>query len=77
MGKAILDKNVPDKSIEDSIEFMNLCLDSLTQKELASRLTMNCSNSYVKPEKLQHINLTIIDVSRPFCFEICIFQKKF
>lgn len=31
--------NVEDKPIQDSIDFMQERLDSLTQKELASRLT--------------------------------------
>ena len=63
MGKRPLDSNTPDKSIQESIEFMNLSLESLTQKELASRLTLNCSNSYVKPQLLQETPITIIDVS--------------
>lgn len=62
MGKRALDSST-DKSIQDSIEFMNLSLESLTQKELASRLTLNCSNSYVKPQRLKDIHITIIDVS--------------
>ena len=62
MGKRALDSST-DKSIQDSIEFMNLSLEQLTQKELASRLTLNCSNSYVKPQRLKDIHITIIDVS--------------
>lgn len=37
-------------------------LESLTQPELASRLTMNCVNCYVQPQKICHLPVTIIDV---------------
>lgn len=37
-------------------------LESLTQPELASRLTMNCVNCYVQPQKICHLPITIIDV---------------
>ena len=40
-----------------------LQLDSLTQQELASRLTLNCMNCYVEPQKLQGVEVTIMDVS--------------
>ena len=36
------------------------------RSELASRLTLNCVDSYVEPQKLQNIAITIIDVSIPF-----------
>lgn len=40
-----------------------LQLDSLTQQDLASRLTLNCVNCSVEPHKLQYIqHVTIIDV---------------
>jgi len=41
-------------------------LDSLSQSELASRLTLNCVDGYVTPQKLQHFPTMIIDVC---CFE--------
>lgn len=38
-------------------------MDSLSQQDLASRLTLNCVNSYVEPQKLSGVeNVTIIDV---------------
>lgn len=41
-------------------------LDSLDQNELASRLTLNCMESYVEPQKLADVAMTIIDVSTLF-----------
>lgn len=38
-------------------------LDGLSQSELASRLTLNCMNCYVEPQKLQGVDVTIMDVS--------------
>lgn len=38
-------------------------LESLNQSELASRLTLNCQNSYVEPHKIKDVAVTIIDVS--------------
>ena len=40
-----------------------LQLESLNQSELASRLTLNCQNSYVEPHKIKDVVVTIIDVS--------------
>lgn len=40
-----------------------LQLESLGRSELASRLTLNCLDSYVEPQKLYGIPTTIIDVS--------------
>ncbi|TRY83706.1 hypothetical protein DNTS_018512 [Danionella cerebrum] len=37
-------------------------LESLNQSELASRLTLNCQNSYVEPHKIKDIAVTIMDV---------------
>ncbi|XP_047396036.1 maspardin isoform X3 [Sciurus carolinensis] len=37
-------------------------LESLGQSELASRLTLNCQNSYVEPHKIRDIPVTIMDV---------------
>lgn len=47
---------------------INMCLcslqlESLNQGELASRLTLNCQNSYVEPHKIKDVAVTIIDVS--------------
>lgn len=52
-----------DPQIIQSIDFMVDRLDSLSQQDLASRLTLNCVNSYVEPQKLSGVeNVTIIDV---------------
>lgn len=44
-----------------------LQLDSLDRSSLASRLTLNCMNSYIEPQKIANIPMTIIDV-RTQCF---------
>ncbi|KAG8191080.1 hypothetical protein JTE90_008394 [Oedothorax gibbosus] len=49
-------------SIADSIDFMVERLESLSQQELASRLTLTCMNCYVQPQKIQNLHITIIDV---------------
>ncbi|RWS13258.1 Maspardin-like protein [Dinothrombium tinctorium] len=54
--------SVRDKAIHDAEEFMSERLESLSQQELASRLTLNCINCYVEPQRLQSIPITIIDV---------------
>lgn len=56
------DKSLTDPEIADSIDFMVEKLDSLSQQELASRLTLNCMNCYVEPQKLSGIEVTIMDV---------------
>lgn len=42
--------------------FVFVQLESLNQSELASRLTLNCQNSYVEPHKIKDVAVTIIDV---------------
>ncbi|XP_049831501.1 maspardin-like [Schistocerca gregaria] len=54
--------NKVDSRIADAIDFMVERLESLSQPDLASRLTMNCIHSYVEPQKLSGIPITIIDV---------------
>lgn len=39
-----------------------LQLDNLSQQELASRLTLNCMNCYVEPQKLRDLDITVMDV---------------
>lgn len=39
-------------------------LDTLERGQLASRLTLNCSDNYVEPQKLKDVYVTIMDVSR-------------
>ncbi|XP_054278924.1 maspardin-like [Macrosteles quadrilineatus] len=52
-----------DPRIIESVDFMVERLDSLSQQDLASRLTLNCVTSYVEPHKLRYIeHVTIIDV---------------
>lgn len=48
--------------IADSMVFMSESLDRMSQAELASRLTVSCTSSYVEPQRLQSIPVTIIDV---------------
>lgn len=51
-----------DGEIIEAIDFMVERLESLNQAELASRLTMNCINCYVQPEKICNLPITIMDV---------------
>lgn len=64
--KRLLLSNFPEKPVEpliaDSIDFMVDRLESLKQGELASRLTLNCTESYVEPQKLARVVMTIMDV---------------
>lgn len=60
-----------DPAIAQSVDFMVEKLDSLSQQELASRLTLNCSNSYVEPQKLRQLSVTIMDV-----FDECALSQK-
>ena len=43
-----------------------LQLDTLERSQLAARLTLNCSDNYVEPQKLRDVYVTIIDVSKKF-----------
>ncbi|KAL0869915.1 hypothetical protein ABMA27_006112 [Loxostege sticticalis] len=60
MGNFTSDK--VDRRIAESIDFMVERLESLNQSELASRLTLNCTPSYVKPQVLSNLPITIMDV---------------
>ncbi|XP_040198242.1 maspardin [Rana temporaria] len=51
-----------DPVMADAIDFMVDRLESLNQSELASRLTLNCQNSYVEPHKIRDLAVTIMDV---------------
>ncbi|XP_073994870.1 maspardin-like [Rhodnius prolixus] len=52
-----------DQRIIDSVDFMVEKLDSLSQQDLSSRLTINCTNSQVDCAQLESVDLiTIIDV---------------
>lgn len=52
--------------IADRVTDCCLCvyfqLESLNQSELASRLTLNCQNSYIEPHKIKDVSVTIMDV---------------
>ncbi|EDO37239.1 predicted protein [Nematostella vectensis] len=54
--------DIVDADIADSIDFMVERLESMGRNELASRLTLNCVDSYVEPQKLHDVPITIIDV---------------
>lgn len=56
------DRTLMDPEIADSIDFLVETLDNLSQQELASRLTLNCMNCYVEPQKLAGVEITILDV---------------
>ncbi|XP_025077563.1 maspardin-like [Pomacea canaliculata] len=56
------EKGLVDPEIADSVDFLVEKLDGLTQQELASRLTLNCMNCYVEPQKLRDVDITIMDV---------------
>lgn len=51
-----------DPSIVEGIDFMVERLESLSQAEIASRLTLNCIKGYVEAHKLASMPVTIIDV---------------
>lgn len=65
LKKMIMDNfqvNEVDPDVADAIDFMVERLDSLGRREIASRLTLNCIDSYVEPQKLLDVDLTILDV---------------
>ncbi|XP_060527071.1 maspardin-like isoform X2 [Cylas formicarius] len=51
-----------DADMISAIDFMVERLDTLSQSELASRLTLNCVRGYVEAHKLADIPITIVDV---------------
>nr|XP_029501076.1 maspardin-like [Oncorhynchus nerka] len=64
-------KGPVDPKMADAIDFMVDRVSSrpplkgwraLNQGELASRLTLNCQNSYVEPHKIKDLAVTIMDV---------------
>eukprot|EP00055_Hartaetosiga_balthica_P008940 m.34527 g.34527 ORF g.34527 m.34527 type:complete len:311 (+) comp6537_c0_seq1:66-998(+) len=69
MLKRLLIQNMPSSKLHpdvaDSIDFVIEDLQSLTQTELASRLTLNVKHSYVEPQNLfkQDIQVMIIEVN--------------
>jgi len=51
-----------DLAIAKACEFMQEKLDSLGQSDLASRLTLNCTPSFVQPHLVNDLPVTILDV---------------
>ena len=51
-----------DLGIAKACEFMAEGLGSLPQPVLASRLTLNCTPSYVRPDQVNDLPVTVIDV---------------
>jgi len=56
------DKKANDPDIADSMDFMVEKLDNMSHNSLASRLTLNCMNCYVEPQKLKDVDVTLMDV---------------
>lgn len=58
--------NLPSENLEynvaNSVDFMVERLELLDRNQLGSRLTLNCSDSYVEPQKLRDVYVTIMDV---------------
>ena len=51
-----------DLAIAKACEFMQEKLDSLGQTDLASRLTLNCTPSFVQPHLVNDLPVTVLDV---------------
>eukprot|EP00794_Sanderia_malayensis_P009862 gene9861-10872_t len=51
-----------DPDIADSIDFLVERLENIGRSELASRLTLNCMDAYVEPQKLHDVTITVLDV---------------
>ncbi|KAL1110478.1 hypothetical protein AAG570_008006, partial [Ranatra chinensis] len=67
-----------DSRIIKAVDFMVERLDSLSQQDLACRLTMNCMNSYVEPQKLSHLQgVTIIDVFDEYALSIPVMEEMY
>jgi len=56
-------KYATDLATLESIEFLQKSLDGLTQQELSSRLTLNCTDDYVQPQRLRGIPVMIMEVN--------------
>ena len=65
--RSIISRNIhagsaDDMSIVRSVAFMMNRLNQLNQKQLASRLKLNCAESYVQPHLINHLPVTLLDV---------------
>ncbi|KAK0070077.1 maspardin-like isoform X1 [Biomphalaria pfeifferi] len=56
------ERRATEPEIVDSIDFMVEKLDGMSQQALASRLTLNCMNCYVEPQKLRDVDILLMDV---------------
>lgn len=58
--------NLPCENLEcnvaNSVDFMVERLDMLDRNQLGSRLTLNCTDNYIEPQKLKDVYVTIMDV---------------
>lgn len=61
-----------DGDIMDSNNFVAGSLDSLNQKDLASRLTLNCRKCRVDTKKLVNLPITIVDVNDECAISECV-----
>lgn len=52
----------PDPDIARGADFLGERLETLSQNEMASRLTLNCSPSGIMSEKVNYLHVTIINV---------------
>ena len=57
-----LEAGLGDFQIVEATDFILERLDTLSQSDLASRLTLSCSSGYVKPQNVNDLPVTIIDV---------------
>ena len=66
-------KGEVENEIANSIDFVVEQLDSLTQSEIASRLTLNTMKNHVEPQNIsnQGIHITVMDV-----LDICAISTK-
>ena len=60
-----------DSTIKDSMVFVAESLNRMPQSDLASRLTLNCTSSYVEPHRLHSVSITIMDV-----FDRCALSER-
>ena len=60
-----------DSQIMEATDFILERLDNLGQSELSSRLTLNCVEGYIKPQSINDLPVTIIDV-----FDDCSLQQN-
>ncbi|XP_070542261.1 maspardin-like [Ptychodera flava] len=77
MVMANFNTKMTDGDMADSIDFMVERLDSLSQSQLASRLTLNCKDSYVEPQKLKNVDITLMDVFDESALSISVKEEMY